>query len=123
VVLLAEDNIVNQKLTTVLLRKQGVEVAVAGNGREAVEAAISGDYALLLMDCQMPELDGYQASQAIRQIEVETGRHIPIVAITANAMDGDRNRCLAAGMDDYLSKPINVQHLKAVLDQWIKRPV
>jgi PAS domain S-box-containing protein len=105
-ILLAEDALLNQKLTVALLEKHGHKVTVANNGREAVDAARTGDFDLVLMDVQMPEMDGYDATKKIRAAEEETGRHLPIVAMTAHAMKGDRERCLAAGMDSYVAKPI-----------------
>jgi two-component system, sensor histidine kinase and response regulator len=115
-VLIAEDNPINDAVATALLRKQGLRSVVAHNGREAVEMALgSEDYAAILMDCQMPELDGYEATRCIR--DAESGRHIPIIAMTAHSMTGDRERCLAAGMDDYLSKPVRAEELEAVMAQ------
>lgn len=117
-ILLAEDNKANQKLAMMILQKIGYEVVVAENGREAVAAAIMGDYDLILMDCQMPEMDGFEATIAIRAEEKITQRHIPIIAMTANAMQGDRDKCLGAGMDDYITKPINPKSLKEFLAGW-----
>jgi PAS domain S-box-containing protein len=105
-ILLAEDSLINQKLAVGLLERQGHQVQVANNGREAVEAVEQEEFDLILMDVQMPELDGLQATRTIRRQERTTGRHIPIMAMTAHAMPGDREMCLAAGMDDYLTKPI-----------------
>jgi signal transduction histidine kinase/CheY-like chemotaxis protein len=113
-VLVAEDNLVNQKLVRSLLEKLGCEVDVVGNGREAVEAVAKSDYDAVLMDCQMPELDGFAATREIRSSE-RAGCRIPIIALTANAMIGDRERCLEAGMDDYVSKPIGRGELEAAL--------
>jgi len=104
-ILLAEDNIVNQKLAVKLLEKRGYRVVVASNGREAVDAFEGKRFDLILMDVQMPEMDGIKATRLIREKEAEHGRHISIVAMTAHAMKGDREKCLAAGMDDYMSKP------------------
>jgi len=117
-VLLAEDNKANQKLAMILLKKLGYNVHLVINGREAVECSQTGCYDLILMDCQMPELDGFEATVAIREIEKNTGEHIPIIAMTANAMQGDRETCLSAGMDDYISKPINPKQLKQILERW-----
>ncbi len=117
-ILLAEDNPVNQKLAVKMLERLGHHIDVVGDGREAVTAARGFPYDLILMDCQMPELDGYEAAGLIRKIEGEA-RRTPIVAMTANAMPGDRERCLEAGMDDYLSKPVRTKELSAVLGRWL----
>ncbi len=114
-VLLAEDNSVNQKLAVRLLAKAGHETTVAGNGREAVSLYETGTFDVVLMDIQMPEMNGYEATEAIRQLEAASGRHTPIIAMTAHAMKGDRERCLAAGMDGYVSKPIQAAELLAVI--------
>lgn len=113
-VLVAEDNHTNQLVVTAQLRRFGCEVDAVGDGREAVRACAAVRYDLVLMDCQMPELDGFDASRAIRKAETGTER-LPIVALTANALEGDRERCLAAGMDDYLTKPITGAELRRVL--------
>jgi signal transduction histidine kinase/DNA-binding response OmpR family regulator len=110
-VLLAEDNVVNQKLAARLLEKLGQQVEVVANGKEAVAAAGSGRFDLVLMDLQMPDMDGLEATRLIRAHERETGGHVHIVALTAHAMKGDRESCLDAGMDDYLSKPIHAGQL------------
>jgi PAS domain S-box-containing protein len=118
-VLVAEDNVVNQKVARRMLEKLGCRVDVAGNGREAVEMLELLPYDLVFMDCQMPEVDGYRATAILREREQERGApRIPVVAMTANTMQGDRDRCLAAGMDDYVAKPVRVEDLTAVLDRW-----
>ncbi len=119
VVLVAEDNAVNSTLMVTRLETLGFVAATAVTGREAVEAVSGNDYALVLMDCQMPEMDGYDATRMIRRQEQATGKHVTIVAMTARAMAGDRETCLAAGMDDYLSKPIRLEALCTVLQRWI----
>jgi len=120
--LLAEDNAINQRVATLVLNKLGYQVDVVENGAEAVRAAASGRYAVVLMDCQMPEMDGFEATAAIRSAERGSGRHLPIVAMTANAIEGDRERCIAAGMDDYIPKPINADRLRDVLAIWAALP-
>jgi CheY-like chemotaxis protein len=117
-VLLAEDNAVNQKLAARLLEKQGHQVTVTANGREALAALDRETFDAVLMDVQMPEMDGFEATAAIRIREQNTGAHLPIIAMTAHAMQGDRERCLAAGMDDYISKPINSGELIGILEQF-----
>ena len=114
-VLLAEDNLVNQRLGTRLLQREGCQVDVAANGREALTKAIAFSYDLIFMDCQMPEMDGFESAAAMRALRLKT----PIVALTANAMPGDPGRCTSAGMDDYISKPIKVSELRRVLDRWV----
>jgi two-component system sensor histidine kinase/response regulator len=128
-VLVAEDNLINQKLTVRMLEKLGYQSDVVENGRDVLAALERGGYAAILMDCQMPILDGFGATKLIRQREADaqasttvdspTACHIPIMALTANAMSGDRERCLAAGMDDYLTKPIRKEELKGALERWI----
>ena len=121
-ILLAEDNPVNQKLAVILLTKAGYSVDVVDNGARAVDAVVNQNYNVVLMDVQMPELDGLEATRRIRKLEAP-GRHVPIIAVTAHAMQGDRERCLEAGMDDYISKPLQRQELLAALERWIKTEV
>jgi CheY-like chemotaxis protein len=109
--LLAEDNLVNQKLALRLLEKYGHSAVVANNGREALKQLEHERFDLVLMDVQMPEMDGFDVTAAIREKEQATGGHIPIIAMTAHVMQGDRERCLAAGMDGYVSKPIRPKDL------------
>jgi two-component system sensor histidine kinase/response regulator len=120
-VLLAEDNPVNQLLATRLLEKRGHRVAVAANGREALEALDKESFDLVFMDLQMPEVDGFEATAALREKEKGSGIHQPVIALTAHAMKGDRERCLAAGMDGYLSKPIKPQELDEILESYVAR--
>ncbi len=123
-ILLAEDNLINQKVAQLQINKLGYALHIVSNGEQAVQAIHTDQtqglerYAAVLMDCQMPVLDGFEASALVRRNEQQTGRHIPIIAMTANAMQGDRERCLAAGMDDYLSKPIQPEQLGRLLLQW-----
>jgi len=117
-ILIAEDNPVNQKLIGTLLEKRRHTVKIVGNGREAVEALSQEPYDLVLMDLQMPEMDGFEATGEIRKREKQLGLHIPIVALTAHAMKGDRERCLEAGMDGYLTKPIRAQELDEILGKY-----
>jgi CheY-like chemotaxis protein len=105
-ILLAEDSLVNQKLAVALLERQGHAVTIASNGREAVDAMDRESFDLVLMDIQMPEMDGLEATLAIRAKQLASGAHTPIIAMTAHALKGDRERCLEAGMDGYVTKPI-----------------
>ena len=112
-ILVAEDHPVNQQLIFRLLERRGHKVTIAGDGRQAVDAYARDTFDLIVMDVQMPVMDGFEATAAIRALEKTTGVHVPIVAVTAHAMDGDRERCLQAGMDDYMSKPIHTPTLLA----------
>jgi PAS domain S-box-containing protein len=120
-ILLAEDNPVMQGLAFRQLKKLGFSADVVSNGREVLEAVQRSTYALILMDCQMPDIDGFEATREIRKQEKETGMHLPIIAMTASAMRGDREVCFAAGMDDYLSKPVDQRRLLAILRKWCKQ--
>ena len=122
-ILLAEDNVVNQKLAVRLLEKQGHQVEVAGDGKEALEALARHSFDLVLMDVQMPEMNGFEVTEAIRNREKEDGGHIPIVAMTAHAIKGDRERCLQVGMDGYVSKPIQVKELFEAIEKAITASV
>ena len=117
-ILLADDNLVNQRVTIGMLKKRGHSVQAVLNGKEALQALACEQFDLVFMDVQMPEMDGLEATAAIRRNEEVTGARVPIVAMTAHAMKGDRERCLDAGMDDYLSKPVEPKLLQAVLDRW-----
>ena len=116
-VLLAEDNPVNQTLAMRILERLGHKVQVVNNGREALGRSQAEEFDLILMDVQMPEMDGLEATTAIRDAEAATGKHVPIVAMTAHAMKGDREKCLSAGMDGYLSKPIRIDELKQAMSE------
>jgi CheY-like chemotaxis protein/HPt (histidine-containing phosphotransfer) domain-containing protein len=118
-VLLAEDNLVNREVATAMLLNLGVRLTSACNGAEAVALSGNRDFDLVLMDCQMPVMDGYEATALIRQREAGGPRRLPIIALTANAMGGDREKCLAAGMDDYLTKPYTLAQLESKLAQWL----
>jgi PAS domain S-box-containing protein len=120
-VLLAEDVLANQKVARIMLERLGLEVEIAGNGRRAVELWQKGGFDLIFMDCQMPELDGYAATRQIRSREHDA--HIPIVALTANAMESQQQDCFAAGMDDFLSKPFQSEQLQKILNRWLGRQV
>ena len=109
----------NQRLAVALLKRRGYIVEVAADGREAFEAVERGGVDLVLMDCQMPVMDGYQATAKIRELEGESGVRVPIIALSANAMQGDRQLCLDAGMDDHVPKPIDPKLLYSKLEHWI----
>ncbi|MGO9129001.1 MAG: ATP-binding protein [Bryobacteraceae bacterium] len=116
-ILLADDNLINRKIAIRMLERQGHRVATAENGRECVERFREGGYDAILMDVQMPEMDGFEATQAIRELEAATGGRIPVIAMTAHAMKGDRERCLEAGMDGYVSKPVAAEDLRQALQE------
>jgi signal transduction histidine kinase/CheY-like chemotaxis protein len=119
-ILLVEDNLVNQEVTLGMLSVHGCRADVAGNGREALDAIAARKYDLVLMDCQMPVMDGYEATRTLRAREKEAGgEHLAVVALTANALEGDSDSCLAAGMDDYLSKPFTIGRLGNLLAKWL----
>jgi CheY-like chemotaxis protein len=115
-VLIAEDNAVNQRVAVRMIEKLGLRADVAANGREAVQLFQMLPYNLILMDCQMPEMDGYEASREIRRRE-PAGHHTLIIAMTAEAMSGAREHCVAAGMDDYVAKPVRLEDLSAILNK------
>jgi CheY-like chemotaxis protein len=121
-VLLVEDSPVNQKVALIMLKKLGIAADTASNGIEALEALERGRYDLVLMDMQMPDMDGTEATRIIRELEIKAASRpipVPIVAMTAYAMQGDREKCLAAGMDDYLAKPVTVASLSSMLEKWL----
>jgi len=121
-ILLAEDNLTNQDVIRRQLAMLGYACEIANNGAEALKAWRRGRYAILLTDCHMPELDGYDLTGAIRTEEKPTGKRLPIIAVTANALQGEAERCIAAGMDDYVSKPIAMAVLRAKLQKWMPPP-
>lgn len=120
-VLLAEDNLINQKVAQAMLTSLGLNVDVVSNGQEAIDALAGKQYSLVFMDCQMPEMDGYQATRKIREKEASsgTGAHIPVIALTAHVIGDARAQCIASGMDDYLSKPFDTRQLRKILLRWI----
>ncbi|HWA16055.1 MAG TPA: response regulator, partial [Gemmatimonadales bacterium] len=118
-VLVVEDTPVNQKVAVAMLRRLGYDPTVVTNGRDAITETAVKPYDLVLMDCQMPEMDGFEATAAIRAREKMTGGHLVIVAMTAHAMQGDRDRCIQAGMDDYITKPVRRDALEATLRRWL----
>ena len=120
-ILLAEDNPINQKIAQVMLQRLGGEVTIAENGQEARDLAKDNHYEMIFMDCQMPVMDGYQATEAIRH-HTGINQHTPIIALTAHAMEGDKEKCLAAGMNDYITKPYNIETLRDVIQKWTHTP-
>jgi len=127
-VLLVEDNVINQKVTTAVLDKLGYRTEIAANGLEALESLEKMPFDLIIMDCEMPEMDGYEATRKIREWKTHENEGIrqkgglPIIAMTAHALEGEREKCLAAGMDDFLSKPVSPNNLAELLKTWLSRP-
>ena len=117
-ILLAEDNPVNQRVALAMLRKIGYQAEAVQSGREVLSALAAARYDLVLMDCQMPDMDGYEATREIRKLDGPT-RDIPVIALTANAMEGDRTRCLSAGMNGYIAKPVTAGAIADVLERWL----
>ncbi len=122
-ILLVEDNVVNQMVGRGILEKARHRVVVAGNGKEALRLLDEQPFDLVLMDVQMPEMDGFEATAAIREKETRSGEHMPIIAMTAHAMIGDRERCIAAGMDSYITKPINGSALLDLVAEYGGKPL
>lgn len=119
VVLIAEDNEVNQKVISNILIKKGIEFKVVCNGEEALKVYQDEKFDLILMDCQMPIMDGFEATEKIRELEKNTNsKRVPIIALTANAMKGDREKCIGKGMDDFLSKPFRMNELLEIIGTW-----
>lgn len=118
-VLLVEDNPTNQIVARIELEHLNCQLTVASSGEDALQVLAREDFAIVFMDCQMPGMDGYETTRKIRKSEAKTGKHIPILAMTANAMEGDREKCIAAGMDDYITKPFNPEALKNMVDKWL----
>lgn len=118
-ILVAEDNAINQKMILAMLNTLGLTADIANNGEEVLTLLEKQSYDLVLMDCQMPVMDGYQTTMVIRSRQPSNTRQLPIIALTANAIKGDRERCLAAGMDDYLAKPYSIGQLQQILERWL----
>ena len=118
-ILLVEDNLLNQKVVLFNLRKKNYNVTAVINGKEAVEVYLSNKFDLILMDIMLPEMDGYEITKFIRENEKKTKEHVPIIALTANALENDRDKCINAGMDDYLAKPFTAQELYTVMDKFL----
>lgn len=119
-ILVVDDNLNNLYVTRAALERFGHKIDVVDNGIDAVKAATDKLYDLIIMDCRMPILDGYEATEEIRRTEAVQGRRTPIVALTACALEGDREKCLAAGMDDYFTKPITLEGFQEILQRWLK---
>jgi len=120
-VLLAEDNSVNQKVALAILKKMGLRADAVANGQEAIQSLEDRPYDLVLMDCQMPEMDGFEATRTIRKSRSVIDAAVPIIALTASVLTADREECLAAGMNDFLTKPINPQALAETLEKWLPK--
>ncbi len=119
IVLVVEDSPVIQKIVVKQLLSLGLQASAASNGKSALDAVQNSHFDLILMDCNLPDITGFDVTRNIRKTENGSKKHIPIVAVTAAAMAGDREKCLESGMDDYLSKPVNIQQLKQVLEKWL----
>ena len=122
-ILLVEDNVLNQKVVTFNLRKQNYNVTTAGNGTEAISKIKNNTFDLVLMDIMLPEMDGFEITAEIRKYEKETGieKQVPIIALTANTLDNDRDKCIQAGMNEYLAKPFTAQELVSVIQQFLQK--
>lgn len=118
-ILVVEDNQVNQKVARLQLESLGYDVEIVCNGREALDAVAEKKFDIVLMDCAMPVMDGYEATRRIRELDAITGKHTRIVALTSQALTGDRENCLSVGMDDYLSKPVSIELLKEMIEKWL----
>jgi len=122
-ILVVDDNKVNQKVMCALLDRLALPSEIANDGQEAIDMCSRNKYSVILMDCHMPVMDGFEATKAIRKLESAAGTYTPIIAVTAMAMAGDRERCIAAGMDDYMSKPVDKELLKIKLNHWLREDV
>lgn len=120
-ILLVEDNLLNQKVVTFNLRKKNYNVIAVADGKEAVEVYFNNKFDLILMDIMLPQMDGYEITKVIRDNEKQTKEHVPIIALTANALENDREKCLNAGMDDYLAKPFTAQELYATMENFLEK--
>lgn len=118
-ILLVEDNPINQSVTTAILNKLGYRVTVASDGAEALKLFHAESWQVILMDCQMPVMDGYESTRRIRLAEAGRGVHLPVIAVTAHVSEADRQKCLESGMDDYLPKPFGLEDLAAMLKRWL----
>lgn len=120
--LVVDDDVINRKVMEKLAIKKGWEVLLAENGKAAIDIYQKQEFDVIIMDCQMPILDGFKATGTIRQLERNSSTHTPIIALTANALEGDRKKCLDAGMDDYLTKPIEINEFYNIVEKWAKNP-